>query len=639
MMLGHVTKNKEQTGEARGDASYQRRTSTHYVNELDLANAAHYDRQAMADGSTQAKQLRARNEVPHNSPRAIQFMAMHTMMNKTAVQRVETSVEEDEPLQAKSSSEVGTKVVEPRIVQLEAKSSDSGPALATIIEQLEKLAKEDQEGDQLDNDADLEADLVLLREKIGTIRSVANTDDEAQKNETLNVLRPALANVTEVSGASTPAPQITETQTSGVAQAYSQGVAQRAVTRGQVIVAGLIGIGTLLGGIALARARARRQALIYAEFGGDASKGNIDPDDVVAHGNPRPDDAPQDIAYTHAFNRLHSAKLYFEKHHSALAAQYRTAAARTITAEMLDIASVVKHHAVDHKARVKNLTTNTSIQNLRIQFTADMLIQTQRAQALTNAIMQRINAQRWIGTVSEDEVHQSGTSIWRGKWTDIVMAVNTVLHTKWPEWKTRIGNWIDARRDALHPYMIAPGNMTLDYIGSLSRGTKGPPKQSVRFTPEKFDVDANLTAAPLAAYAIQEGGAVIDRGKVKADNVVWNGILTPMQNAMQAGLVDAGLLGMGMAADEPFEVVLDTDGLQAGHGVAASTELAKSTREVDLRAQIYQIRTDNIARWNLVRAAINQNADLLDQAGTGLLSRVLTAGEMDRLDVILQANP
>nr|WP_315484320.1 hypothetical protein [uncultured Undibacterium sp.] len=637
MMLGHVTKNKEQTGEARDDVSYQRRVSTPNVNAMSSAIAAHNHRQATVDGSNQAKQLRARNSVPYNSLRVIQFTTMHNMMNRAAVQRMENSSEIDEPLQAKSSSEVCTQLVGSRVAQFEVTSSDSGPALATIIEQLEELAEDDQEEGQFDTDVDLKTDLALLREKIGMIRSVASTDDEAQKNEALNVLRPALANVKQDSGVSAQAPIVAETSASGVVQAYSQQVVQREVTRGQAIVAGLIGIGTLLGTIAIARAR--RRALIYAEFGGGAAKGNIDPDVVVAHGNPRPDDAPQDVAYTHAFNRLHSAKLYFEKHHPALAAQYRTAAARTITAEMLDIASVVKHHAVDHKARVKNLTTDTSIQDLRIQFTADMLIQTQRAQALTNAIMERINAQRWIGTVSEDDVHQSGTSIWRGKWTDIVMAVNTVLHTKWPEWKARIGAWINARRDALHPYMIAPGNMVLDYIGSLARGTKGPPKQSVRFTPEKFDVDANLTAAPLAAYAIHEGGAVIDRGKVKEDNVVWNGILTPMQDAMQAGLVDAGLLEMGMAADEPFEVVLDTDGLQAGHGVAASTELAKSTREVNLRAQIYQIRTDNIDRWSLVRAAINLNADLLDQAGTGLLSRVLTAAEMDRLDLILQANP
>lgn len=105
-------------------------------------------------------------------------------------------------------------------------------------------------------------------------------------------------------------------------------------------------------------------------------------------------------------------------------------------------------------------------------------------------------------------------------WYNAIWTVNAILTEEWETKKADVENW----RPKKGPFDKVPNGSpiakigNLDYIGSLAKGYKGIPKQQIHFTPECFDVDANLDAPFLAAYAISEKES-IDRGHVKADKI------------------------------------------------------------------------------------------------------------------------
>ena len=271
----------------------------------------------------------------------------------------------------------------------------------------------------------------------------------------------------------------------------------------------------------------------------------------------RPEDAPTAAAFRIRFHKLHSAKLYMEERHPDLLARVPAELGFDPKALLFELSGAVKTASKDHKKATKDLGTDTSMEDLTAAYEAQLDALGARALEAAERMQAFINANS-EDAADMDAIHADGTEIWRDNWHRVIMAVNTVLQEKWPIWLARLQDWTRQRRDADGlAYMNPDAINGLDYIGSLAKGYKGPPKQGVRFMPEKFDVDANLDAPPLAAFAIQETGAMVDRGRIWSRDAGIQPILD-MEADIQARLVERGLLDMGMAEDEPFEAVIDT---------------------------------------------------------------------------------
>lgn len=151
----------------------------------------------------------------------------------------------------------------------------------------------------------------------------------------------------------------------------------------------------------------------------------------------------------------------------------------------------------------------------------------------------------------EDVLKNRGYEIWRDKWYNAIWTVNSILKEEWENKKASIEDW----RPEKIPFANVPkGSPTakignLDYIGSLAKGYKGIPKQQIHFTPECFDVDANIDAPLLAAYAISEKEP-IERGHVKADKI------EPLKK-VQDDIWEKLKQVPGIDKDDKFEIYLD----------------------------------------------------------------------------------
>jgi hypothetical protein len=169
---------------------------------------------------------------------------------------------------------------------------------------------------------------------------------------------------------------------------------------------------------------------------------------------------------------------------------------------------------------------------------------------------------------------EAGEEIWRHRWWAAVQEVNGRLSKLWGEHKPKIKSWVADKGKQL-PYMHEDKVGDLDYIGSLAKGYKSAPKQYIRFMPEKFDVDANLDAPPLAIYAISQG-APVDRGSVTSKTI------EPLTNFEAA--VNNNMLGAApVKADEPqvdASSIEVHDNKEALSGVASSSK-AEPKREAE----------------------------------------------------------
>lgn len=334
----------------------------------------------------------------------------------------------------------------------------------------------------------------------------------------------------------------------------------------------------------------------------------------------RPEDAPLTPALRINLHKFHSAKLYMEQMHPDMLAGFIAEndvlmnGAVSLKQRFLQIAGAIKDASKDHKKRVKDLASNSTIANLNQTYTDTLNQLSGQASAMAVALKDYINAH--IGDDEDektlDEIHVAGTDIWRTRWHAAILAVNGVLEVKWPGWADAIVDWITTKRDVDGlAYMDPASPVGIDYIGSLAKGYKGPPKQSIRFTPEKFDVDANLTSLPLAAWAIQTQHAIIDRGRIwsKVTGPLFDEVLEPMQDDIQQGLVDAGLIDLGMDPGEPFEAVIDTEGLEAFAGAggagAAVAGVRLSQRDLAMRNSLYTLRHTNPARMARIGLALD----------------------------------
>jgi hypothetical protein len=350
------------------------------------------------------------------------------------------------------------------------------------------------------------------------------------------------------------------------------------------------------------RTRAGRKE-IFEKFGNIHRDPGLDPDIIGQEeggiwlptreeGRARPEDPPLWNDFRKQYHELHSTKLFIQKSYPDLFEKLE--GDLNVTMDLLDISVEVKKASKKYKKAVRSFFEKASVAKLKEIYKSELRSQLVRTKKLTDEMITRLKAhtkdKRTSSKILEDTAPQ-GTEIWREKWHAAILQVNSILSKVWPQHKKIIERWTAKKKEEGLKYMDPALIGELDYIGSLAKGYKSPPKQSVRFQPEKFDVDAKLDAPPLAAFAVIESGAIIDRGRIWSKNAKIPP-LSEFETAANEPLEKVE----GMDPNEPFEVVIEAKGIDRlrrglGEGPARNAKWIHDT-DMRIRNRIWWLRND-----------------------------------------------
>ena len=242
----------------------------------------------------------------------------------------------------------------------------------------------------------------------------------------------------------------------------------------------------------------------FHEYGDTFREPDLDPDvDVYLEGR-RAEDAPIVDRFRVVYNLLDSWILVLEEQRPDLLEEaekkFTLSRRHTITAEVKAQTKVYKEQFRD----MSNLDVFLDEQDF-IEFVDDRI-------ATLQSIITTLS--QWVASknagIDPKTVSAAGTEIWRARWHQRIAMVNTLIDRLWPTAEKELERWIDKQTTIKNKLPIRK----LEYIGSLAKGYKGPPKQHVRFNPEDFDIDANLTAPSLAEYALRHDKLKPDRGRI-----------------------------------------------------------------------------------------------------------------------------
>ncbi|GAB3244675.1 eCIS core domain-containing protein [Chitinimonas naiadis] len=322
-------------------------------------------------------------------------------------------------------------------------------------------------------------------------------------------------------------------------------------------------------------------------------------------GTARPEDPPIYQPFRKAFHEAHNIKLALERDMKGFR---KLDDQQGFTADLFKLASTVKNISISYKASVRNFKEQKEVTTLKEAYFLQLKEVTAQVEELT-ARMVKVSAQEdGFGAEMLPQFQavksRAGEQIWRDRWWAAVQEINSRLLGLWTEYERNIKEWVLKKRKEGLSYMDPEKVRSLDYIGSLAKGYKSAPKQYIRFMPEKFDVDANLDAPPLAVYAMSKG-AKVDRGSVKSQGI------EPLQDFEKA--VNNALFGFGskleqqsaqgpvpgLDKDDPFEVFIratNVSDIMFGsheHVNAAHTEVAFGARLQTIQDQIWWLRGRN----------------------------------------------
>lgn len=349
----------------------------------------------------------------------------------------------------------------------------------------------------------------------------------------------------------------------------------------------------------------------------------------------RPEDPPIYQPFRTAFHRLHNMLLSMmdvERIGDDVKQDYKN--------RFLAIGADVKQLSLDYKANVRNVDDGRMTMEAAKQEYIDGLddligreddgVNSLRAEILAeftglDGAPEGLDSEELEEHV-DAEKDKRGEEIWRAQWWAAVQKVNLILKRTWSTGKSKIQAWVAdkrkertwyRRRDAI-AYMEESMVGDVDYIGSLAKGYKSPPKQYVRFMSEKFDVDGNLSAPPLAVYAINQGAAV-DRGSVKAGQYV-----PPLRDFEQATWNELKQVP-GVDQGDPFEVFVRADGVNeivtnGSDDVAkAQRVVSTSNRTQAIKDRLWNVRTVDNALFNNLKVALGaylgDNGELQEREG------------------------
>ncbi len=323
---------------------------------------------------------------------------------------------------------------------------------------------------------------------------------------------------------------------------------------------------------------------MIGRFGNRRRDLNINPDeDPEAH--PRPDDAPILDSFRRMYNRLDSWNFYIRANHPdwypEFQSRFRVDRRREEWIEEL------KRRTKQFKEEFRNLR-NTDPERARQDYERYVLGSIQSEIEQCNRDISAWYRDRTGSTESDEElmerVHAEGTELWRAAWRRAILQVNRVLARLWPPARTRILLWVGQQRARL-PHLDLSGAVgELDYIGSLATGYKGPPKQQIRFNPDSFDVDANLSAPPLAKYAIAVDGARPDRQRIFGRTTS----ISPLNEFSSQAHGELSARVDGYNTSDPFDVAIE------------SVELPEQERERRATERLYGLR-DTLSQADYAR--------------------------------------
>jgi hypothetical protein len=319
---------------------------------------------------------------------------------------------------------------------------------------------------------------------------------------------------------------------------------------------------------------------VIGRFGNRGRDLNINPD-TDPKSRLRPDDAPIMESFKRFYNRLDSWSIFIKVNHPELAAEFK--AKFDIEARRDRWLKELKVAGDAFKESFRNVG-NTDPEKAR----QDYLKVLDRIQKEIDVLNHEIAT--WFkdksgtpGTIDEiiEEVHAQGTELWRAAWRRAILQVNRVLSILWPPAKQRVLLFVGQKR-AAHPDKDLAGPVgELDYLGSLSGGFKGPPKQNIRFNPQSFDVDGFIEARPLSQYAVLVLGLKPKNGNIFASKTDIEPLNT-FSAAAQRELV-AKVEGYKDDPTDPFDVAIKTDDLpNQTRGKAATERLYKLREQLPL---------------------------------------------------------
>lgn len=287
----------------------------------------------------------------------------------------------------------------------------------------------------------------------------------------------------------------------------------------------------------------------FHQYGDDHRNPEVNPDESegvngVYLGGQRADDAPVVDTFRMAYNRLDSWLHYLEKYDPSLLAEVEEA----IDLERRkDILKEIKKRTKAYKTEYRKLD-NTGYQDDLNDFFLFVIDMESEILDMTDEV-EHIARRHKIGETG-DQIHQKGTNIWRERWHTAIQEINTLIETLWPSTEAKLHVWIEKQ-----PFIRNKDHtLELDYIGSLAKGYKGPPKQHIRFDPTDFDVDANLYAPALAEYAVRVDGQTPDRERIFGRNTSIRP-LHDFSNTIQKELVNR-IDGIEEDPDDLFDVAI-----------------------------------------------------------------------------------
>ncbi len=327
-------------------------------------------------------------------------------------------------------------------------------------------------------------------------------------------------------------------------------------------------------------------------------------------GSARPEDPPLYQPFRKAFHEAHNIKLALERDWPAFA-QFN--AEHHYGDRLLDYAGEVKAHSLAYKKQVRSFEVTEEVSALQDVYFGQLREVTVKVEALSKEMLEHSapSGGGALAALAQGHVQgarsEQGEAIWRDRWWASVQAVNERLGSLWSTYRPQIEAWMTGKREEGLSYMNPRMLGDLDYIGSLAKGYKSAPKQYIRFMPEKFDIDANLDAPPLAVYAISAGAAV-DRGSVKSEKIpplrsfeaavnnAMAGLLPEEQGAKASGEGEIA----GVDKSDPFEVfiratnVSDVDIGSHGDVTEARRKVGLGDRLQKVQDRIWWLRSRNM---------------------------------------------
>lgn len=291
------------------------------------------------------------------------------------------------------------------------------------------------------------------------------------------------------------------------------------------------------------------------DYGGEYRKEDLDPQNDI-HSFTRWDDAPIKDGFREEYNKLENWSIYIKTKHAQLADEMLQVQndSTDSMANRENFVTLAKEATRAYKAGIRNIGA-TNVDGVKEAFddTLDDLVERMKNlnEEVRDWFESKDESEDLTGEELEGHVDEEGTEIWREAWKDAVYEVNKILNGLWPAIKVDLETWVFGKRDE---GMFLPGDIgELTYIGSLAKGYKGPPKQHVRFNPDKFDVDASLEAPPITKFAKEELNLKPDKGKIFGKDLYGEiPSLEAGSNKIDAALDRAGVVPHD--DNDPFEI-------------------------------------------------------------------------------------